>query len=159
MKYTDGSSGMSLSSPISIDADEPDDSPATVPTTPITRPCAKNTRRMDRAGIPIARRMPISLVLSVTTMISVLMMLNAATSTISSRMTDMPELLELERVEQRAVLLVPVDDAIRHARDCPASRCPMSGAVLARRRLHLETRDALDRAARAAAPTSSETKT
>ena len=61
----------------------------------MTRPCAKNTRRIERAGIPIARRIPISCVLSVTTMISVLMMLNAATSTISSRITAIPSFSSL----------------------------------------------------------------
>ena len=45
--------------------------------------------------IPIARRMPISRVLSATTIVSVLTMLNAATSTISNRMTPMPSFSSL----------------------------------------------------------------
>jgi hypothetical protein len=61
--------------------------------------------------MPIARRMPISRVLSATTIVSVLTMLKAATMTISSRITPMPELLELERLKERAVLLLPVHGA------------------------------------------------
>ena len=57
---------------------------------PITSPCAKKIRRMDAAGIPIARRMPISFVLSATTIVSVPTMLNAATRMISSRMSVIP---------------------------------------------------------------------
>ncbi len=86
---------MSSFSPISSDAMSPMTSPMPVPTTPITSPCAKKIRRIDLAGIPIARKMPISRVLSVTTMISVLMMLNAATSTMSNRITDMPSFSSL----------------------------------------------------------------
>ena len=95
MKYMDGSSRMSFLRRSVATPPEPITSPAPVPTMPMTSPCAKNTRRIDVAGIPIARRMPISRVLSVTTMISVLMMLNAATSTMSSRMTRHAKLLEL----------------------------------------------------------------
>ena len=54
------------------------------------KPCARKMRRIDAAGIPIARRIPISFVLSETTMVSVPTMLNAATTMISIRMNDMP---------------------------------------------------------------------
>ena len=61
--------------------------PTPVPTDPITSPCTRKIRRTDREANPIALRMPISRVLSFTTMVSVLTMLNAATSTMSSRIT------------------------------------------------------------------------
>ena len=65
------------------------------PTAPITSPCTKKMRRIDAAVIPIAFRMPISRVLSRTTIVSVLMMLNAATTTMSSRITPIPSFSSL----------------------------------------------------------------
>ena len=62
----------------------------TVPTRPITNPCAKKIRRIEPDGIPIALRIPISLVLSATTMVSVLTILKAATRTIRRRITPIP---------------------------------------------------------------------
>ena len=47
---------------------------------PITAPCRRKTRATAGEVSPIARRMPISFVLSVTTIVSVPTMLNAATT-------------------------------------------------------------------------------
>jgi hypothetical protein len=55
----------------------------------------EETRRMDLDGRPIALRIPISRVLSVTTIVRVLTMLKAATITISSRITPIPSFSSL----------------------------------------------------------------
>ena len=95
MKYTCGSSGISLKWSSAIDAPTPSTSPSTVPTSPIRNPCARKMRRIEAAGIPIARRMPISFVLSVTTIVSVPTMLNAATTMIRVRMKVIPSFSSL----------------------------------------------------------------
>ena len=142
MKYTDGFKRDELASRRS----------ATDATSPMTQSRARSRRcrspvparrkpgGSSDAGMPIARRMPISRVLSVTTMISVLMMLNAATSTISSRMSAIAELLELERLNSELFCCCQSTRAVRACRACLPAASPTSGASHARRRLHLDAR-------------------
>ena len=100
---------MSLYFPSASDAADAEHEPEHVPTNPITRPCAKKTRRIGRRRHPHRLQDPDLPRLVGDHHGQVLTMLNAATSTMSSRITPMPELLELERLEERAVLLLPVD--------------------------------------------------
>ena len=58
----------------------PATSPTAVPTPPMTAPCRRKIRATAGDVSPIARRMPISRVLSATTMVRVPTMLNAATT-------------------------------------------------------------------------------
>ena len=51
-----------------------------MPTPPMTAPCSRKTRATAGDVSPIARRMPISRVLSATTIVRVPTMLNAATT-------------------------------------------------------------------------------
>ena len=64
-------------------ASTPNTVPISVPTRPITEPCTMKIAMICRGVAPRVRRMAMSPLLSATTMISVAMMLNAATATIS----------------------------------------------------------------------------
>ena len=61
--------------------------PSAVPSHPITTPCVMNTATTEPGLRPSVRRIAMSLRLSVTTITSVATMLNAATATISSRIS------------------------------------------------------------------------
>jgi hypothetical protein len=99
----------------------------------------KKTRRTDRAGSPIALRIPISRVLSVTTIVSVLTMLNAATTTISSRMTLIPSFSSLSA--WKSELFCSCQSRVKYGKPRrSASDRAMSAARASGRRAHLDAR-------------------
>ena len=61
--------------------------PIAVPIQPMSTPCVMNTASMPRGVMPRVRRMAMSVRLSLTTITSVATMLNAATATISIRIS------------------------------------------------------------------------
>ena len=128
MKYTSGSSGSACSRRARSAATRPSASPNAVPTTPIMIPCARKIRRIDDAGIPIARRMPISFVLSATTIVSVLTMLNAATRITSIRISVIPSFSSLSAWNSE--LFCACQSSVRtDSRAASAREAPTSGAT------------------------------
>ncbi len=67
----------------------PDAAPTAVPMPPMTRPSNMKIRMTARGVAPMDFMMPMSFVFSITTMMSVLAMLNAATRTMSDRIQNM----------------------------------------------------------------------
>ena len=90
MKYTVGLMRMSPTGRCMYRHGQPEHRPSAVPTSPMIAPWITNTRPMPRAVSPIARRMPISRVLSATTIVRVPTMLNAATIMMMQMMSPMP---------------------------------------------------------------------
>ena len=85
-----GEPGADLADRLDVDGDEraPSARPTSVPTTPIAAPVMRKMRMIAPRVAPIVRRMAMSRALSFTSMIRPEMMLSAATSTISVRMTN-----------------------------------------------------------------------
>ena len=99
-----------------------------VPTSPIMAPWIRKIRPTAGAVIPIARRMPISRVLSATTMVSVLTMLNAATSMMKKMIRPIASFSSLSALNESLILGLPVERAIGIAEAIRSSRAPTSGA-------------------------------
>jgi len=93
--------------------DQPEDRAQRGPNQPMNTPWMRKTRRMRLRCIPIARRMPISRVLSRTHHRQRPDDVEGRDDADQKNHQPHRQLLELERGEQRAVLQLPIERAIR----------------------------------------------
>src|SRR5213079_113144 len=86
----------------------PPTTPSAVPVSPTRIPCARKIRRIDACRRPIARRMPISRVLSRTTIVKVPTTLNAATTQMRNTTNDIASFsaLKLEKLAMSFVVFL-----------------------------------------------------